>query len=175
MGSVSKGDKDAFGILVRRHVDSLYRYALRLTGSSDNAEDLVQETWLAVWQNANRYRPNKASLSTWMHRILHNKFIDGRRRRREEPSHTPADTADTQQHSPWQSATPNEPDLMPRLNRLLSALPENQRAALTLAHIQGFSNKEIAHILGVSLRAAESILARARRTLREQLTDELEN
>ena len=175
MGNVSRGDKDAFGILVRRHVDSLYRYALRLTGSSDNAEDLVQETWLAVWQNANRYRPNKASLSTWMHRILHNKFIDGRRRWRGEPNHIPADTADTQQHSAWQSATPSEPDLMPRLNSLLSALPENQRAALTLAHIQGFSNKEVAHILRVSVRAAESMLARARRTLREQLTDELEN
>ena len=182
MAQVSRGDKDAFGILVHRHVDRLYGYALRLTATPANAEDLVQETWLAVWQNARRYRANKASLPTWMHRILHNKFVDGKRKQPSWQAALPSAQAPleqtmaaAEQSNALSGSTAQHPQLLPRLHRLISALPENQRAALALAHMQGFSNKEVAHILGVSVRAAESMLARARRTLRQQLTDELED
>ncbi len=182
MAKVGRGDKDAFGILVHRHVDRLYRYALRLTATPANAEDLVQETWLAVWQNARRYRADKASLPTWIHRVLHNKFIDGRRKQQSEQAALPSAQAPpdqtmtaAEQSKALGGSTEQDPQLLSRLHRLISALPENQRAALALAHLQGFSNKEVAHILGVSVRAAESMLARARRTLRQQLTDELED
>lgn len=168
MARVSDGDKDAFGVLVHRHIDALYRYALRLTMSVNHAEDLVQETWLAAWQNAKRYRADKAGLPTWLHRILHNKFIDGTRKR--QPLYD-QQAVDVLVNDGMLAQTQSDPELLSRLNAMISALPEQQRAALTLAHLQGFSNKQVAHILGLSVRATESLLARARRTLREQLSD----
>jgi len=163
------GDRDAFAVLVHRHVDALYRYALRLTASPANAEDLVQETWLAAWQNARRFRPERASLATWLHRILHNRFVDTVRKR--QPDSDPAALASLLA-DPGDARDDANTKLTARLNQLIMQLPENQKAALALAHLQGFSNKEVAHILGVRLRAAESLLARARRTLREQLSDD---
>ena len=168
MRRVCDGDKEAFAVLVRRHIDALYGYALRLTMSAGNAEDLVQETWLAAWQNAGRYRADKAGLPTWLHRILHNKFVDGTRKR--QPVYD-QQVIDTLSNDAAFADTPGDPEVLPRLNRLINSLPENQKAALTLAHIQGFSNKEVAHILGISVRATESILSRARRALRQQLSD----
>ena len=76
MSAVQRQDKSAFASLMARHLDSLYGYAIRLTQEPSNAEDLVQETWLRVWANANKYRQGKVAFSTWLHRVLHNLFVD---------------------------------------------------------------------------------------------------
>ncbi len=136
--------------------------------SSANAEDLVQDTWLAAWQNAKRYQAHKAGLATWLHRILHNKFIDTTRKRQPEYDQQAVDSL---MNEVVVGQGEDNPDALGRLNTLISQLPENQKAALSLAHLQGFSNKDVAHILGISVRATESILARARRTLRKQLSE----
>lgn len=160
MHAISQGDQAAFEHLLERHVDPLFRYALRLCGSQQTAEDLVQETWLTVWAKARQFKPRKARVTTWMHRILYNKFIDHCRK---------ADRAGAIEPIPAPSLT--SPEIPPDarwLHHQLMALPEPQRAAIVLAHAQGFNNKDIAHILGSTVRAVESLLARARRTLRQE-------
>jgi RNA polymerase sigma-70 factor (ECF subfamily) len=163
MHSASQGDKDAFAILVGRHVNALYHYALRLSLSPASAEDLVQDAWLAAWQHAARFDRARAKVSTWLHRIVHNKFVDHMRKAHstsnDEALSTAADTynaedvfADSQAHK--------------LLDALVTELPQNQRAAIVLSYVQGFSNREVAQIMSIRLRAAESLLARARATLR---------
>ena len=163
MISVAQGDQAAFGILVRRHVDALYTYANRLVRSASQAEDLVQEAWLAAWQHAHRFNPRKAKLTTWLHRILHNKFIDVIRKNQiiydddvVAAAASPYNADDVQE---------NRQEIA-LLNELITQLPQDQKSAITLTHVQGFSNREVAQILSMKLRAAESLLARARRNLK---------
>jgi RNA polymerase sigma-70 factor, ECF subfamily len=165
MAKVQQGDQAAFAQLVHRHVDALYSYALRLSRTPANAEDLVQESWLSAWSNASSFDPAKAKLTTWLHRILHNRFIDGVRKKTEVLDSEAIDAA-LVDGSLSESVVLEE--RLSALNRMINQLPGEQRAALVLRHFQGFGNEDISHILGVSVRAVESLLARARRTLRNQ-------
>jgi RNA polymerase sigma-70 factor (ECF subfamily) len=167
MAQVRQHDEAAFAELVRRHLDPLHRYLFRLTGSADDAEDLAQETFLRVWQRAASYRPGVVRLTTWLHRIAHNLAVDSLRRARPEPladdddgMPVPADDG----ADPARAAASAEFER--RLNHAIGILPANQRAALLLCQVQGFANRDAAAIMGVSVRGLESLLARARRSLR---------
>lgn len=164
MAQICSGDHAAYATLVRRHIDPLYNYAYRLCRSAGEAEDLVQDTLLAVWQKPHQFNPARAKLSTWLHRIAHNRFIDGRRKQRPLLDNDAAQQLHID--DPVQGSA--ESDLnAKKLDSMLEQLPLNQRAALLLTHAQGFSNREVAGILGQSVRATESLLARARKSLRQ--------
>ncbi len=77
---VGEGDQTAYRLLLARYGSRLYQYALRLTRSSAEAEDVVQETWLRVWLRAGEYQPT-ARVTTWLHRIAHNLAVDRLRAR----------------------------------------------------------------------------------------------
>ncbi len=170
MSAVQRQDKDAFASLMARHLDSLYGYALRLTQEPSNAEDLVQETWLRVWANAKKYKQGTVAFSTWLHRVLHNLFVDQhRRQQRSVPEDTEVVRRDDVYDLYAQRQTKSQVD------KLLWQLPDNQRAALLLFHQQGFSTREVAAILGLGERAAESLLARARRAFRQSYTEQIDD
>ncbi len=169
MLAVRNGDQEAFAVLVRRHINSLYKYALRLSRCATQAEDLVQETWLAVWKSAHRFSPGQVRLTTWLHRILHNKFVDAHRRNKLVND---SDVIDAQ-------IDPYRPDLdaeqqqqLEHLQVQIDRLPTRQRAALLLTCAQGLSNSEAAQVMGQSRRAVESLLARARRTLKTSMPEQ---
>ena len=164
MAQICGGDHAAYATLVRRHIDPLYSYAYRLCRSASEAEDLVQDTLLTLWQKPHQFNPAKAKLTTWLHRVAHNRFVDMHRKQRPQLDNEAAQRLHVD--NPAQAdaeAVQNEQ----KLNALISRLPLNQRAALLLTHGQGFSNKEVAGILGQSVRATESLLARARAALRQ--------
>ena len=165
MVKAQQGDQAAFAQLVHRHVDALYSYALRLCKSHTSAEDLVQESWLSAWTNAASFDARKAKLTTWLHRIVVNKFIDGTRRKTEVLDEVAVGSAVADGNLSQDLALEQR---LATLDSMINALPEEQRAALVLRHIQGFSNDDVSHILGVSVHAVESLLARARRSLRNQ-------
>lgn len=166
MALVRRRDPAAFGHLVRRHLASLHRYLTRLTGSTADADELCQETFLRVWQRAASYRPGKVRLTTWLHRVAHNLAVDELRRRRDPPG---AHEEAVDPVGPERLAEAAEADQ--RLRRALDRLPATQRSALLLCQVQGLSNREAASVMGVSVRGLESLLARGRRTLREALLD----
>ncbi len=168
MTLVSRYDKDAFTVLVRRHIDALYNYAFRLSHSTALADDLVQDTWLAVWQKAHAYNPRKSTLTTWLHRVLHNKFVDVIRKQGKERSNADIESA-AEDDATIDSGVSSADDMDQRVLAALDQLPTNQRAALMLSYAQGFSNREVALITGTTVRATESLISRARRTLREML------
>ena len=164
MALVQRRDQAAFSRLVSRHLTSVHRYLVRLTGSDADAEELSQEAFLRLWERAGSYRPGKVKLSTWLHRVAHNLAVDELRRRRPTESAHEGELLADEAADPETIAASRETD--ERLQAALGQLPDGQRAALLLCQVQGFSNRDAAEILGVTVRSLESLVARARRTLR---------
>lgn len=165
---VAGGDGESFRKLLESHLDAIHGYLYRMTGSKADAEDLAQETFLRVWRKASTFEPGRVQVTTWLHTIAHNLCIDAFRRNRiphggPDGSAEADDTADPERQA-------SGAELSALVEQAIAALPDNQRSALLLCQVQGFSNAQAAHILGVNVRALESLLARARRTLREALT-----
>ena len=169
MARVQRGDKACFATLIRRHLDALYSYAMRLSRSPASAEDLVQETCLAAWQHASRYRPKKARVTTWLHSILHNKFVDAMRKSAPEYDNEAVAAALAEGSTDSHVVTTQQQQM---LLELIGDLPIEQRSAILLTYMQSFSNREVAQIMNISPRALESLLARARVTLKDKASVE---
>jgi RNA polymerase sigma-70 factor (ECF subfamily) len=150
---------------VERHGGWAARFVERLTGNAATAEEVVQDGFLRLWHNADRWE-GRSRFSTWFYRVLHNLAVDRLRARGaafeelddELPDHRP---------NPEQAFARMRRDLSVR--EALDQLPERQRAALVLSHYEGLSQGEAAAVLGVSEGALESLLSRARKTLRGRL------
>ncbi|MDA0281229.1 MAG: sigma-70 family RNA polymerase sigma factor [Proteobacteria bacterium] len=170
MQAVCVGSRSAYQRLVKRYLKSISHYAYRLLGNQKDTEDITQEVFLRLWTNAQKWNTEKSKLTTWLHRITHNLCIDYLRKHGRMQTQDSFD--DEAADSPSTSEESNEEtnDKTKLLREALSALPENQRSALSLCHYQGFSNKEAAAIMNISVKALESAIARAKRSLREKLT-----
>jgi RNA polymerase sigma-70 factor (ECF subfamily) len=165
---VGRGDGAACGELVERHLPRMVAFARRITGNQADAEDVAQEVFLRLWSKAGAWRP-EAKLTTWLHQVALNLCRD--RLRRAAP--TPLDQApEPVDPAPSAAAAVQRAQSARRVEAALAGLPARQRAALALCHYQGLSNLEAAEVLGVGVEALESLLARARRTLRRGLAAE---
>jgi RNA polymerase sigma-70 factor (ECF subfamily) len=151
---------------VTRHGTFALRLAARLIPDRSAAEDVVQEAMVRAWTQAARFDPQRAHFTTWLYRIVTNLCIDHRRRRRPEPmpeDFEPADPAAGAQDM----LEVDERDLA--VARALADLPGRQRAAMALVYDEGLSGAEAARVLGLSAKAVERLLARARASLRDRL------
>jgi RNA polymerase sigma-70 factor (ECF subfamily) len=170
---ISHHDREAFTCLLNRHVDAMHRYVYRLTGSPHDAEELTQETFLRVWQKASSYKSNQGKVSTWLYRIAHNLCIDGFRKRTPDLADEPLETV-VDPRANTETELDHERQLA-QLQSALNALPQTQRSALVLCQVQGFSNADAAKILNISVHALESLLARARRSLRNNFDPKIQH
>jgi RNA polymerase sigma-70 factor, ECF subfamily len=166
MARVAQRDRDAFTRLLDRHLAPLQRFLLRMTGNAADADELGQEAMLRIWSHAQRWQPDRVKFSTWLYRIARNLAIDHFRRRRNSDADTLASLVDDAPDAFAQLDAARRADTT---RRAVGALPERQRTALLLCHFDGFSNQEAAAVLEISVDALESLLARARRTLRTTL------
>lgn len=160
---VAEGDVSAYRELLARHAAKLQRFALRILRDAADAEDVVQETFLRLWQRARDYSPD-ARVGTWLHRITHNLAIDRLRARGRVTALL--DDEDAAPVSAPQIHVLADMERRETLARALDALPERQALAVMLVYFHEHSGAEAAHVLGVSEDALESLLARARRALR---------
>ncbi len=165
------GDTRAFREIVRRHGGRLRALALRFSGSSAEAEDIVQDTFLRYWRTAKRWQPGGPPLGAYLTRIAVNRSIDAERVRKvrrffglEEAS----EIADTQ---PLQDAQTEASRAVEAVARDITHLPPRQRAAILLAAEGDKSNADIAAAMELSEGAVEQLLVRARRTLRARLAE----
>jgi len=165
---VARGDPAAVRALMGRKLPRLMSLAQRMLGDAAEAEDVVQETFLRAWKQAPSWRPGAARFDTWMHRVALNLCYDRLRRRRETPTDTPPDLADD---APGPDRGLQAQDVGRRVEAAMKALPDRQREAVVLCHYQEMSNIEAAALMGVSVDALESLLARGRRALRAALAD----
>ena len=166
---VGAGDKRAASELVRRHLPRMVGLARRMLGDPAEAEDVAQEVFLRVWKHAAAWKPGQAKFETWMHRVGMNLCLDRLRRSGRHGGEVSPETPDARA-----SATKALDDRQrrDRVRDALQQLPERQRAALVLCYYQERTNIEAAEILGVSVDALESLLSRARRTLKSALSAE---
>jgi len=156
------GDAMAARVLMARLAPPVLRLARRLLDDPAEAEDVTQEAMLRLWQIAPDWRVGEAQPSTWLYRVAFNLATDRLRRRRgvgldniDEPEHPAPAVLDAMIAS----------DRARALELALAALPERQRAAVVLRHLEGLANPEIAEVLGVGVEAVESLIARGKRRL----------
>lgn len=166
MRRIQEGDQTAFNALVNQHINPLYHFTKRMLGNNTDAEDIVQETFLRAWKHALSWQPNKAKLSTWLHRIAHNLCIDMSRKQRMKLVELQEDHVITERQV---SDDIHQEEVSAQVADALHGLPERQRSAIILCYYQGLSNQQAAEILDVSVSALESLLARGRRSLKTRL------
>lgn len=169
MGRIKSGDHAAFAVLVRRHTDRFYAAAYRLCGRADEAEDIVQDAFLKLWNKPDVYDPARgAKFTTWFYRVVTNLTLDRMRRHKKQHG------SDVLELMPDKSAGADEvmvtTEEQKSLEAAIRALPERQRVALNLCFYEGLSNKEAADILGVGVKGLESLLMRAKAGVRDALT-----
>ncbi len=166
LARVAEGDPAAVRSLVARKLPRILSLAGRMLGDTSAAEDVAQEAFLRVWKMAGQWIPGRARFDTWLHRVVLNLCYDRLRRRREITIADPPEQAD-------EGADPDRGLHAADTGRLvgvaMAALPERQREAIILCHYQELSNIDAADIMGVSVDALESLLARGRRALRAAL------
>jgi RNA polymerase sigma-70 factor, ECF subfamily len=172
MRRAGRGDREAFARLMSRHLPRGVALATRVAGSRSDAEEIVQEAFLRTWLKAPEWReesaPGGARYSTWFTRVVVNLCIDRRRRAPLAPLEAAGEVISAEP-SGFDSVSRSE--TQGRVLAAMGTLPERQRAALTLCHWDGMTNIEAAEVLGISVGALESLLVRARRTLRTALAD----
>ncbi|MGK8207625.1 RNA polymerase sigma factor [Burkholderia cenocepacia] len=163
---VGARDASAVRTLVARKLPRLLALATRMLGDRSEAEDVAQETFLRIWKHAPGWRDGGARFDTWLHRVVLNLCYDRLRGRREEPVDSLPEVPDPQ---PQPAAYAEHRSRDARVRQALAALPPRQREALVLQYYQDLSNVEAANLMGITVDALESLLARARRNLRAQL------
>jgi RNA polymerase sigma-70 factor (ECF subfamily) len=163
------GDRAAARSLTLRLTPRVLGYATRVLGDRAEAEDVAQEAMLRLWRAAPGWRSGEAQVSTWLYRVAANLCTDrlrARVRRRADPLDDAPEAADDQ---PGALARLIETDRMTALQAALDDLPERQRQAVVLRHIEGLTNPEIAEILQIGVEAVESLTARGKRALAARL------
>jgi RNA polymerase sigma-70 factor, ECF subfamily len=172
-GLVSKagrGDRAAASALVEAVSPGLWRVAWRLLRDASEAEDIVQEALIRMWKVAPDWKPGRAKIETWLYQVATNLCFDRLRKagRFVEESSAP----EPQDTSPLPDADLVGTGLRERIDMAMAQLPDRQRTAIVLTHYESLPAKTAGEIMGVSVDAMESLLARGRKALRIALAEE---
>ncbi len=176
------GDGGAFATLARRHRDRVYRLALRITRDAQDAEDVLQETFLSVYRKLDDFR-EEAAFTTWLHRVAANHALMKLRKRRSTIQTTSMDEVGDRFEdtgtvlSPggtWQDDgkldAAEKRELRERINQAVDELPEIYRVVFLLRDVEELSTEEVAEVVGIGVPNVKTRLHRARLLLRDKLT-----
>ena len=165
MIAYANGDGQAARYLTARLLPRVLAQATRMLGNGSEAEDVAQDAMMRLWKVAPDWRQGEAQVSTWLYRVVANLCTDRLRKRRGGVSldqvAEPLDTA------PSAVAQMQTQARMTALSDALAQLPERQAQAVSLRHLEGLANPEIAQIMDISVRSVESLTARGKRALAE--------
>jgi RNA polymerase sigma-70 factor (ECF subfamily) len=176
------GDPAAYRQLVELNSANVYSVALKLLGDEQEAEDVLQETFMSAFESISRFE-GRSKLSTWLYRIAYNASLMRLRKRGQMTTFSldrPVSTEDmveepvSRQLVDW-SAVPDDQlltaEARQEMDRAIAELPESLRSTFVLRDIQGLSGAETAEILGITVQAVKNRLHRARLRLRDRLSD----
>lgn len=171
------GDLSAFNELLKQHEKSAYNLAYRLTGNYDDANDIVQESFIRVYNAIQTFRGD-ANFSTWLYRVITNVYLDARKKEKHR-AHASLDdgleldesivTRQVEDTAPLPDKQLEGKERKKVIEAAIQTLPEYQRAMVVLYHVQGCSYEEISKILGMPLGTVKSRLNRARIALKDKL------
>jgi RNA polymerase sigma-70 factor (ECF subfamily) len=166
MSRVAAGDAEAFTRLVTLYTPMVHAIGWRMLGDAAEAEDVVQETFVKAWVNAKGWTPAGGGLGGWLRRISTNSCLDRLRRTRFVSGEAVPERADDAPHA---DLVIDGERRRAAIAASVQALPDHQRAAIILTYYEGASNAEAASILGIGVKALESLLVRARQALTRSL------
>jgi RNA polymerase sigma-70 factor (ECF subfamily) len=162
----AQGDRAAAQVLTARLAPVVYAQAFRMLGDRAEAEDITQDSLLRLWYAAPDWQAGQAKVTTWLYRVTSNLCIDKMRKSKRQSS----------------AAVPEMPDDGPDMERrlqdraraqalraALSDLPDRQKQAMVLRHLEGLPNLDVAQIMQISVEAVESLMSRGKRSLADAL------
>lgn len=165
---IGEGDANAFSTLVRRHTSRFYAAAFRVVLNKEDSEDVVQDAFTKLWNGKATWKTDRgAKFTTWFYRIVTNQAMDAVGKRNRQRG------AMLDENLP--SKAPNAEDMAQTkeegnaVNDALVELPERQRTAVMLFYNEELSQKEAAEIMGITPKAVESLIGRAKEALRERM------
>lgn len=162
----ANGDRHAALALTQRVTPRVLAYASRLlSGDRAEAEDVAQETMLRLWKIAPQWRQGETKVTTWAYRVATNLCIDRQRSRGRKRQMALDDAPEVADAAPGAEGRLQEAGRMMALEAALSELPDRQRQAVVLRHLEGMTNPEIAAIMEIGVEAVESLTARGKRAL----------
>ncbi len=162
----AKGIPGASKVLTDRFMPKIFAQAFHRVRNEADADDITQEAMLRLWRTAPNWKQDNAKISTWLYKIVNNLCVDRMRQRKTEYLEAVSEPIDNRQNVTDSILNKS------RANALYSALarlPVRQREAISMRHLEGISNPEIAEKLELSIEAVESLIARGKRTLSETL------
>jgi len=166
MALYANGDRAAALALTRRVTPRVLAYATRLLGGDRaEAEDVAQDTMLRLWRQAPNWRQGETRVTTWAYRVATNLCLDRQRARRRKGLVGLDDAPDLPGPDPGADGRLQDAQRQDALQTALASLPDRQRQAVVLRHIEGLTNPEIAQILEIGVEAVESLTARGKRAL----------
>jgi RNA polymerase sigma-70 factor (ECF subfamily) len=164
ISQIQEGSHVAFATLVNRHSNRFYRIAYRLVSSKDDAEDIVQDAFLKLWNRPNLWDPSKGTkFTTWFYRVVINLCLDHRKKKKLINLSEGIEFAD---EKPGADVLLDVHQKQALLERLICELPERQQLAINLCFYEGLSNNDAAQIIGVRVKALQSLIMRAKTTLK---------
>jgi RNA polymerase sigma-70 factor (ECF subfamily) len=164
---IQEGNHEAFTELVHRHTQRFYRIAYRMLFNRDDSEDIVQEAFTKLLVNPHVWKQNRGTkFTTWFYKVVTNLCLDHKRKKKPFPIPEDMQLVDKQ---PGQEVLLNEKQRQELLDQFIRELPERQQLALNLCFYEGLSNKEAAEIIGVKVKALQSLIMRAKLTLKEKV------
>lgn len=165
LARISQGDKAAFSVIMQRHLKPVILFVMRYFSSRTEAEDIAQEVFIRLWCKAPVWQDKEVSVKAWLYRVAYNLCIDQVRKQKLEYD-TDCDESLVDESAFIEKLIGAEAELAVQ-KMALDNLSERQRTAIMLCAVKGLSNKETAIVMGISLDALESLLARARRKLKK--------
>ena len=169
LAGYASGDMAAARALTARLSPMVYRLAFRLLQDGSLAEDVTQDAMLRLWRIAPDWRSGEAKVATWLYSVAFNLSRDRMRQARRRAAQALDDVAEPADPTPGAAASLQARQQVDALQEALAELPERQRQAVVLRHIEELSNPEIAEIMGITVEAVESLTARGKRGLAKAL------
>ena len=164
---IQDGNGHAFATLVERHTERFYRLAYRYLQNKEAAEDVVQDAFVKLWENPGIWQSGRTGkFTTWFYRVVVNLCLDLRKKKK--PAALDDETLVVDDRDPVDEIMMRAQE-QSALEKEIAALPERQRAALNLCFDEGLTNQEAAEVMGVNLKALQSLIMRAKTTLKERM------
>src|ERR1043166_4848434 len=164
---IQDGSQPAFAELVTRHSERLYRLAYWYVQNKETAEDVVQDAFLKLWEDPGKWQAGRNSkFTTWFYRIVVNLCLDWQKKKRPAELNDEMPLVDDREPPDAEMIRMQEQRI---LEKEIADLPDRQRTALNLCFDEGLRNQKAAEVMGVNLKALQSLIMRAKTTLKERM------
>lgn len=165
--AIARGDEGALGTLYRAHGGRVYGYLLRLLGRADDAEEVLDDLFMGIWQRASSYDGSRGTPLTWIFNMARSRAIDQlrRRRRQDRPLDLPAEVPADPHAEVWAMLQAEQ------LRTAIAALPSGERRVLETCYFQGYSQSEAAEALSIPLGTVKTRARAALNHLRTGLRE----